>query len=198
MTTLTLAPGITLEDFDPRRAQDVESVQRMFTDYLLEEFDRIGELAFGSPVGDWLATRFIRVNGQDAGFIAVDAGRYAVEILYIAPAFRSRGLARMTLAELDRICPQKLAVKTPLSPGGEALATLLDLDRADNFPEEAAKNEEHLRIMLDGIKQTCPHGKRSGDPRKPCARCYRKYLRRYAALGMEKHTARFRPQSGRR
>ncbi|MER8220327.1 GNAT family N-acetyltransferase [Streptomyces sp. NPDC094143] len=193
MTTLNLAPGITLEDFDPRRTQDVESVQRMFTDYLLEEFDRIGELAFGSPVGDYLATRFIRCQGQDAGFMSVDTGRYAVEIIYVAPAHRGQGLARMALEELDRICPQKLALKTPLSPGGEALATLLNLDRADNFPHEEAKNEEHLRIMLAGVKQTCPHGKRSGDPRKPCARCYRKYLRRYAAIGMKQHTARYRP-----
>ncbi|MDX2999208.1 GNAT family N-acetyltransferase [Streptomyces scabiei] len=186
-----LAPGITLEGFDPRRSDDVDILQGMFIDYLLEEFQRIGELAFGNPVANYLATTFIRREGEEAGFMSLDGGRQAVELIYVKPEFRGQGLAELALQETDRVCPNKLALKTPLTPGGEALANRLELDRADNFPHEAAKNAEFLQSVRDRIKQTCPHGKKSGDPRKPCARCYRKFLRSYAARGMEKYVAPF-------
>lgn len=196
--TVQLAEGITVEGFDPLRKRDVDSLQEMFTDYLLEEFQRINELAFGNPAADYLITTFIRVDGQDAGFMALDGGRYAVEIIYLKPEWRGRGLGTLALRHVANAAyPRKLAVKTPLSPGGEALADQLDLARADNFPHEQAKNEEALRTIRDGIKATCTHGKRAGDPRKPCKPCYRKTLRRYAALGLSKYVTARRAAAGR-
>ncbi|MFI9588481.1 GNAT family N-acetyltransferase [Streptomyces sp. NPDC052236] len=195
--TVQLADGITFEEFDPLTKRDVDSLQEMFTDYLLEEFQRINELAFGSLAAGYLITTFIHVDGQDAGFMALDAGRYAVEIIYVKPEYRGRGLATLALRQVASACPQKLALKTPLSPGGEALADQLDMARADNFPHEEAKNEEALRTIRDGIKATCTHGKRVGNPRKPCKRCYQKTLRRYAALGLGKYVAAERAVAGR-
>ncbi|MFE2644630.1 GNAT family N-acetyltransferase [Streptomyces nigra] len=194
--TVHLGPGVTLEGFDPLRAEDVASMRDMFTDYLLEEFDRIGELAFGAPIGDHLAGTFIRYDGADAGFMSVDVGRMAVEVIYVVPAHRGKGLARMALEETNQSCPQTLALKTPLSPGGEALANRLGLRLAHNFPHEEAKNQEFLQLMREQVKQACPHGKRPGDPRKPCPRCYRKALRRYAAAGMAKHVNPVRTRAG--
>lgn len=194
--TVHLGPGATLEGFDPLRLADVESMRNMFTDYLLEEFDRIGELAFGAPIGDHLVGTFIRCAGEDAGFMSLDAGRMAVEVIYVVPTQRGKGLAGMALEETNRSCPQTLALKTPLSPGGEALANRLGLPLAHNFPHEEAKNQGVLREMREVVKEMCPHGKRAGDPRKPCPRCYRKVLRRYAAAGMARHVNPVRAQAG--
>ncbi|EDY43225.1 GNAT family acetyltransferase [Streptomyces sp. SPB074] len=137
----------------------------------------------------YLLTTFIRVEGQDAGFVALDPARRAIEVIYINPEHRRRGLAARALRHIaDAALPQRLALKTPLSPGGDALADRLDLARADNLPHEQAKNEEALRVIRDGIKATCTHGKKGGgDPRKPCQRCYRKTLRRYAAMVIDKY-----------
>ncbi|MFF4344313.1 GNAT family N-acetyltransferase [Kitasatospora sp. NPDC001540] len=187
--SVQLADGITFESFDPQVERDVESLQGMFTDYLLEEFQRINEFAFGNPCADYLITVFIHVDGQDAGFMALDAGRASVEIIYIKPEYRGRGLATLALRQTLDACPQQLALKTPLSPGGEALADRLDLARADNFPEEQAKNDGMLLTIQNSIKATCKHGKKGGDPRRPCKRCYLKGLRRYAAAVVSGYSA---------
>jgi ribosomal protein S18 acetylase RimI-like enzyme len=65
---------------------------------------------------------FIQVNGENAGFLSLDPGNYAVEVIYVKPDFRHRGLASLALQETKRNCPVALSLKTPLSPGGEALA----------------------------------------------------------------------------
>jgi GNAT superfamily N-acetyltransferase len=195
--TIHVAEGITLEEFNPLNKADVDSLQSMFTDYLLEEFERIGELAFGNPAAGYLITTFIGCDGQTAGFMSLDAGRRAVELIYITPKWRGRGVATQVLRHTDRACPEKLALKTPLSPGGSALADRLDLARADNFPHEVAKNEEALRIIREGIKRTCTHGQKAGDPRKSCRRCYQKSLRRIAAYGLAKHVAEVQARAAR-
>ncbi|MFE9949272.1 hypothetical protein ACFYRJ_17275 [Streptomyces sp. NPDC005531] len=188
--TVQIAEGVTLEGYSAAKASDVETLKSMYTAYLLEEFQRIGEMAFGNPVGDYLVTSFIRSGGNDAGFVSLDADHYSVEVVYVRPESRGQGLARLVLEEMNRHCPQTLALKTPLSPGGEALAAGLGLDRADNLPHEAARNEEALRIILASIKGGCPHkskGRQSGDPRRPCRRCYQTGLRRYASYVIDRY-----------
>ncbi|TXS44936.1 GNAT family N-acetyltransferase [Streptomyces sp. OR43] len=180
---MQLGNGITLKGYLLYEARDVASLKGMYTSYLLEEYERISELAFGNPTAGYLVTSFIRSGGEDVGFVSLDHGQRAVELVYVKPEHRGKGLARVVLEELNRICPQTLALKTPLSPGGEALASTLGLERADNLPHEEAKNQESLRIMREGIKRTCQHkgkGRQGGDPRKLCRRCYQTALRKYA------------------
>jgi GNAT superfamily N-acetyltransferase len=186
---LQLAEGIALEGYSSAKKEHVTSLKEMHTSYLLEEFDRMGELAFGNPVAGYLVTSFIRRDGVDAGFVALDHVAYSVELIYVRPEYRGQGLARLVLAEMNRRCPQTLALKTPLSPGGEALASALGLERADNSPDEAAKNEESLRVMREGVRKTCRHkgrGRQGGDPRKLCRRCYQAALRKYANLVIDR------------
>ncbi|MBP5888735.1 MULTISPECIES: hypothetical protein [Streptomyces] len=185
---IQLGEGAVLEGYDALKAADVSSLEGMFNSYLLEEFDRTGEMAFGNPVAGYLSTFLFRYEGEDAGFLSMDTSRYSVEVIYMKEEFRGRGLATLALTEFNRHCPQTLALKTPLSPGGEALAARLGLDLADNTPAEAAKNEIVLQSILQSIRTGCPHGaKKTGDPRKPCKRCYRKGLRRYASVVIGKH-----------
>jgi GNAT superfamily N-acetyltransferase len=186
-----LAEGVTLEGYVSSREGDLASLKEMYTSYLLEEYERIAELAFGSPVASYLVTSFIRRGGENAGYVSLDHGRFSVELIYVKPEHRGQGLAKLVLEELNRICPQTLALKTPLSPGGEALATELGLERADNDPHEASKNEESLRIIREGIKRTCQHkgkGRQGGDPRKLCKRCYQSALRRYANAVIDRYS----------
>lgn len=181
--TVPVGGGVTLVGYSSAKKEDVASLKEMYTNYLLEEYERIGELSFGNPVAGYLVTSFIRSDGANAGFMSLDHANYSVELIYVRPECRGNGLAKLVLEEVDRRCPQTLALKTPLSPGGEALAAALGLDRADNYPHEVAKNEESLRIMREGVKRTCQHkgkGKQGGDPRKLCKRCYQAALRRYA------------------
>ncbi|MBT2511465.1 GNAT family N-acetyltransferase [Streptomyces sp. ISL-98] len=185
--TVQLGKGITLEGYDVGKTQDVASLRIMYTDYLLEEFERIKELAFGNPVADYLTTMFIQVNGENAGFLSLDPNNYAVEVIYVKPDFRHRGLATLALQETNRNCPVTLSLKTPLSPGGEALADQLGLDLARNFPGEEARNQEALLTIAESVRAACRHKQRSGDPRKLCPRCYRLGLRRYADRVIDKH-----------
>ncbi|MFM9446986.1 GNAT family N-acetyltransferase [Streptomyces acidiscabies] len=174
-----LGNGVTLEGFR-LNAEDGNVLKVMYTDYLLEEFQRIEELAFGNPVAPYLITMFIKVDDEHAGFLSLDRHNNAVEIIYVKPDYRHRGLATLALQEMMRHSPTKLALKTPLSPGGEALATQLDLGLEHNFPHEEARNQEALRTMAAGVRTTCRHAARR-NPLKPCPRCYQTALRRYAS-----------------
>lgn len=185
--SIQLAEGITLEGYNPLKDEDVTSLQDMFTSYLLEEFERIGEMAFGNPVAGYLVTFIIHCEGQEAGFLSVDIARHSVEVIYVKTESRGRRLATLALAALNQKCPQTLALKSPLSPGGERLAARLELDRADNAPDDN-ENEDALRTIQRSIDTSCPHKKkRTGDPSKPCKRCYRKGLRQYASAVIDRH-----------
>ncbi|MEU0343802.1 hypothetical protein ABZ092_33815 [Streptomyces bobili] len=111
-----LAEGIILEGYNALRTGDVASLESMFTSYLLDEFDRVGEMAFGNPVAGYLSTALLRCEGEDAGFLSFDTGRLAVEVIYVKDWFRGCGLATLALADLNRHCPQTLALKTPCRP----------------------------------------------------------------------------------
>ncbi|MFF1837856.1 hypothetical protein ACFVXE_27140 [Streptomyces sp. NPDC058231] len=87
--TVQLAEGVTLEGYGAAMNNDIDSLKSMYTDYLLAEFQRIGEMAFGNPVGDYLTTSFIRSGGDDVGnrvepvFLTAE-GRLEHESFYIS------------------------------------------------------------------------------------------------------------------
>lgn len=187
MAGVQLADGFRMEGYLPNRDADVLSLGVMFSHYLLEELDRTGDMALGNPVGGYLVTVIFRHNGRDAGFLSLDPGRSAVEVIFVEDEFRGRGLATLALTELARHAPRTLALKTPLSPGGEALVTRLGLARADNSPEEEADIQRGLDDFHRNLKKVCPHKKKAGDPRKPCKRCAATALRRYASAAVSQH-----------
>ncbi|MFE7547120.1 GNAT family N-acetyltransferase [Streptomyces gardneri] len=180
-----LEQGITLKVFLPVHTEDVDNLLKLYTDFLLEEFDRIGELAFGNAAAGYLLTTFIQCDDENVGFFSLDPQGCSVELIYLKPGYRGRGIATVVLQHLKQDCPQKLALKTPLSPGGEALADKLDLGREHNLPHEEARNQDVLRVMREGVKGRCKHT--GGNPGKPCKRCYQKALRQYAELSLRKH-----------
>lgn len=172
---------MTADPFDPTSDEHVETLIDMYADYLIGEQDRTGHMAPGYAVAGFLRTAIIRINGQPAGFFSADLKRYSVELIYVKPEYRGQGIALLSLAHLARACPQRMDLKAPLSPGGEALAKRLNLGVAESTPEQLQEDADTIRKAEQAMKQRCRH-KRAGDPRQACKRCYRSGLRKYARV----------------
>ncbi|MFD8260214.1 hypothetical protein ACFV19_15045 [Streptomyces griseoluteus] len=171
------AKGMTLDLYEVRDDAQVHDLGVMYRNYQLEELERTGQAGLGLPVATWLATAWIRYGDERAGFVSLDVRRWALELVYIEPAFRGRGLALLAVADIARSRPGRLAAKTPLSPSGEALANRFGLVLAEHTPQEAARAAGQMRELHEAIRNNCRHGKkRSGDPRKVCQRCYRAWI----------------------
>lgn len=169
----------TAETFNPTSTEHITALIRLHQAYLLEELDRIGHYPSGIPVARWLKTSIIRIGETPAGFISVDIGRHSVELLYIAPPYRGQGIAAALLAGLAATCPKPMELKTPLTPGGHALANKLGLGLAHSTPEELADNERAVQDLHRTINRQCTH-RRVGNPARPCKRCYRRGLEKTA------------------
>jgi GNAT superfamily N-acetyltransferase len=172
---------MTADPFDPTSDEHVDTLTVMYTDYLVEEQDRTGHMASGFPVAGFLRTAIIRINGQPAGFFSADLKRYSIELIYVKPEYRGQGVATLSLAHLAHACPQRMDLKAPLSPGGQVLAERLNLGVAESTPEQIQEDADTVRKAEQAMKHRCRH-KRAGDPRKPCKRCYRTGLKKYARI----------------
>jgi GNAT superfamily N-acetyltransferase len=187
-TNTQATPVITGEVFDPHSAEHVRALIRMHQDYLLEELARTGEHALGVPAAGWLRTMVLRAGGDFAGYFAADMGRHSVELIYVVPEFRGHGLSTQVLAELAAKCPQPMSVKAPLTPGGQRLADKLGLHIAYSTPEELQETSQTLAELRRGVDQHCTH-KRTGDPRRPCMRCYRAAVKKSATATVMAYVA---------
>jgi GNAT superfamily N-acetyltransferase len=161
------------DPFDPAHPDQGRQLAGMYEGYLLEEFDRTGKLAPGFPVAFFLQTLLVWDGTKAVGFCSVDPKRCSVELMYITPAYRRKGLALVLLAQLAATCPRPMELKAPLTPGGRALADRLQLGIA--LPEE----DQDLTGLHRAINARCRH--RRGNPLNPCRRCYRAGLPKVAA-----------------
>lgn len=180
MTDATTAvPTVTGSMFDHQSNEEVGALVRMFQGYLLEEFERTGHHAPGIPLATWLHTLIVYVGKTPAGFCSADFTRYAIELIYVDPRYRGHGVASQLLADLGSSCPQPMRIKSPLSPGGQALADKLGVPLSEPSESQVRDAAETLNDLHRTINDRCPH-KRAGDPRRPCKRCYRAGLKRTA------------------
>ncbi|MFF7200489.1 GNAT family N-acetyltransferase [Streptomyces sp. NPDC008141] len=174
------ASSATVERFDHTSTEHLAALTTMQRDYLLEELDRIGIHAPGIPAAFWLQTLLVRVGDTIAGFCSVDTTRYAIELIYVRPPYRGHGIAARLLSELAATCPEPMRLKTPLSPGGHALAEKLGLGLSHSTDEEQQTADRTIQDLHRAIEKHCPHGRRAGNPARPCKRCYRKAVTRSA------------------
>ncbi|WP_390899100.1 GNAT family N-acetyltransferase [Streptomyces cynarae] len=99
----------------------------------------------GLAVAGFLWTAIVKVGGQPPGFVSIDGKRYSIEVIYVTPEHRGHGVATMILVGVARACPQQLALKAPLSPGGEALGARLGLPSVESTPEEIREMQETIQ-----------------------------------------------------
>lgn len=189
---MQLADGITLEGYVSDNEEHVANLGAMFSRYLLEELDRTGRMALGTPASGFLLTMLIKVEGRYAGFLSLDLARCSIELVFIKAEFRGRGLATLALVATESYAPRPLAMKAPLSPGGAVLAERLGLSVAENDEEEAAESEQSVQVLESGVRARCTHKRRGGDPRRPCKRCYQWALRKYAQELVDDHARKMR------
>lgn len=173
--TVSAPRTATITEFDPTSTQDVHAVTALYRDYLLEEHDRTGEAALGLPVAAFLRTLLVQIDGHTIGLCSIDTQRHAVELLYLAPDYRSHGLGHDLLAWLAASCPEPMRAKAPLSPSGWALVHKLGIQPTEPGDEEERAAAQSLDRLHHEIHATCRH-KRTGNPARPCPRCYRKHL----------------------
>ncbi|MEV4043156.1 GNAT family N-acetyltransferase [Streptomyces sp. NPDC049744] len=181
------AQRVRTVDFDPRSYSHLSSIAALHKRYLLEEFERTGDYAPGLPVASHTNTLMIRIGDEIAGFCAVDPHHHALELIYIAPQYRGRGIAAALIQQMQATCPTRMKAKLPFTPQGQALVTrtkLLPL-QPDNASVKAAAGQ--LAEIHRVIRRDCPHKK--GNPAKACRRCWPKALRRSTEYAIRAYLA---------
>ncbi|MFA3877564.1 N-acetyltransferase family protein [Streptomyces sp. MMCC 100] len=173
--------------FDPRSDEHARALTDLYRAYLLEEAERTREHAPGIPVAVWLQTALLSVDGVFVAFCSVDLKRRSVELVYVAPEHRGRGLASVLLADLARTCPTQLTVKAPLSPDGEALAASVGLPVVHPDAEQVEQGLTAQREMKRALDRQCRH--RRGNPAAVCRRCLRALLTRSAEAHVRGYVA---------
>ncbi|WP_432004556.1 GNAT family N-acetyltransferase [Streptomyces parvus] len=168
----------TTTKFNPNSYTHTRAIIELHRGYLLEEFNRIGEYAPGLPVAAHLNTLLIRCGNQIAGFCAIDPHNYALELVYLAPEHRGKGIASAVITLMKATCPRRMGVKIPLTPSSQALVKRTGLRPINPTPESLLANARQLADINRTIRKECPH--KSGNPTKACPRCYRKALSRSA------------------
>jgi GNAT superfamily N-acetyltransferase len=130
--------------FEPRPVDDGE-VRTLYVDFIAESDGPLGidvaaEAAAGPP-GDLEppggGLLLVRVDGEAAGLGGVrhlDTGVAEVKSMYMAPAFRGRGISRRLLAELEAIAARHGCSTVRLDSSGY-LSAALALYRSAGYRE---------------------------------------------------------------
>ncbi|MGV4889255.1 GNAT family N-acetyltransferase [Streptomyces viridosporus] len=181
------ANRVRTSEFNPRSYSHISSLAELHKAYLLEEFERTGDYAPGLPVASHTNTLIIRVGDEIGGFCAVDPHHFALELIYLAPPYRGRGIAAALIQQMRATCPQRMKAKLPFTPQGQALVTRTGLQplqpAAASVQAAAAQLAEIHRV----VRRDCPHKK--GNPAKPCRRCWPKALRRSTEYAIRQYLA---------
>ncbi|MEU3204253.1 GNAT family N-acetyltransferase [Streptomyces cyaneofuscatus] len=165
-------------EFNSNSYTHIRAIIELHRGYLHEEFDRIGEYAPGLPVAAHLNTLLIRCGNQIAGFCAIDPHNYALELVYLAPEHRGKGIVSAVITQMKATCPQRMGAKMPFTPSSQALVQRTGLRPITPSPESLLANARQLADINRTIRKECPH--KGGNPAKACPRCYRKALSRSA------------------
>ncbi|WP_405548909.1 GNAT family N-acetyltransferase [Streptomyces globisporus] len=177
--TETQAPVMTTASFDYHSDEHVAVLTSMFREYLLEDFDRTGHFAPGFPFALWLQTLLVSVDGHPVAFCSADLKRRSIELLYVRPDYRRRGVAQLLLRHLRDSCPSEMRLKAPVSPACLRIAERLGIPVAHQPEEERQEAERALAEMAAGVRRLCTH-KRTGNPLRSCRVCYRALLKKAA------------------
>ncbi|MDX3314565.1 GNAT family N-acetyltransferase [Streptomyces sp. ME08-AFT2] len=167
-------PVLDARPFDPRSADQVRRLTDLYRAYLHEELERTGYAVAGLPVAAYLNTFLVWLDDDVIGFYSLDFTRYAVELIYLEPQHRGKGIARAVFTRLKMTCPVPMRAKVPLSPSGQALVDSVGIGVTEPTDEEEQSAAESLDDVHRVLSKECNH--KRGNPARPCRRCYRRAL----------------------
>ncbi|GAA4865915.1 GNAT family N-acetyltransferase [Kitasatospora terrestris] len=163
--------AIRITRYVPESAAETAGLIAMYEAYLREELDRTHDFADGYPAAAYLNTFLVHDGAALIGFCSIDTVHRAIELIYITPEFRRRGIASNLVKMLKASCPAPMRAKAPLSPLGQLLMDATAVPATDPPPEDVRRGEEERRILHRALSEACQH--RRGNPGRACGRCQR-------------------------
>lgn len=139
-----------------------EALGVLFAEYCQEKM-QADEFPWGVPV-DFHRVPFLVADGEEyVGFISVDRGRKAVELVYVRPGSRRQGHASRMMNEVRRQMGAGVTAKGPFSPSGLALIRKLDMGVEPQDPVEMESKNREAQELQEGLAKAknsaCkPHG----------------------------------------
>ena len=164
--------------FDPFDAQHVQSIVGLYLDYLMEGFASGEGWPDGHPVGSHLETVLIECDGEFVGFASYSPDPCAVQLVYVAPDYRRRGLIRESWEAMRDSFPGPMRAAGPLSPAAQSLAMSLGISEFPRTAEGLEERARQQRELGEVMAAQCQH--KHGRPGWPCKRCYQKHAERTA------------------
>ena len=146
--------------------------------YIAESLGR-GSFGYGYAAhpSPQYATAVLYDDDRMIGFMSVDrevsdGGPYAVEVIFIEPRYRRRGLATLLITDGQKRIPD-LRLKGPLSVNGQALADRTGTGVSGVADWEVREHNAQARVDMKNALIYCRTKKRHrpGNPQIPCQRC---------------------------
>lgn len=144
----------------------------------------------GFPVARYLRTAFIVADAEAVGYLAIetrpaDGREPSLELIYLLPRARGKGIARQVVAEAQKECPATLHIKGPLSARGKALAEALGMPEDTWTPQQQKEADEARLEGIRNIAAACPH--KRPNPTYACKKCRRVYTEAAAECFIAAH-----------
>lgn len=182
---------VTTELYDPTNPDHLLALAALFKAHLLEMISPDWAHMDGFPAARFLRTLLIYSSGVPIGFLSVDltppAPRHpAVELIYIAPGHRGRGIASRLMQELKEGCPGVLHAKGPFTPDGQKLIDRTSVPASVRPAEEEHAAEAGRLESVANIARYCTHKR----PNRlyACKKCLRLFATSHAEQVVATHS----------
>ncbi|MFK3734567.1 GNAT family N-acetyltransferase [Streptomyces sp. NPDC088090] len=152
--------ALSIRAYRPEDDGDRRAVTGMFAEYLCE-----GALSGSVPLGravDCGLTTILACHGDTiVGFASVDTHDWQVELLFVTPAFRRQGAARVLLKQVDQWARRHdrgrdgIRAKPPVSAAAAPLLAELGIPGAPHSDELLDVFLHERETELEGIAADC-------------------------------------------
>ncbi|WP_371592608.1 GNAT family N-acetyltransferase [Streptomyces virginiae] len=184
------AGACTFRVYRPEDAEDRAAVTSLYAAYLREGFALTGEAPLGMAVALDLTTVLACWEGAVIGFASVHTGHWEVEVLYVAPSFRRRGVARALLVYADQWARMHdsgrdgIQARVPVSAAAVPLLASLRIPEAPHSPALLAEFLDARATELHDVAAACEC---QDPPPASCTACYDRWAQEQAVQHVQAH-----------
>jgi GNAT superfamily N-acetyltransferase len=173
-----MAQSLTIHQLDWSSDRMRDDLIVLYGVYIAESLDH-GSFGYGYAAHPTprFATAVLYDGDRMIGFMCVDrevpdGGPHAIEVIFVEPRYRRKGLATMLVRDGQKHIPD-LRLKGPLSADGQALADRTGAGVSGVTPDDVAEFTAQAKTdMQNGITYCRTRkGHRPGNPQLPCSRC---------------------------